>query len=437
MPNKNIFCSAPWYELQIYWDGSLGFCCQESHRIHNDDSRFNVKNMSIREWFDSQPMRDARLAMHGDQPISFCSRCYTEEKYSGTSRRHKSNQKTVLFTKSNFLHSYEQSPANRKFEHSRLMDGSYDGMPVDLHIDLGNYCNLTCKMCGPRASSKIAAQYIKWGSADANQYGLSDWTSDQQTWNRVLTELVGVPNLRNIHFMGGETLITKRFEDFVDFMLANGRTDLNFSFVTNGTIFNESLMTKLVKFQRIGIEVSIETVTEHNAYQRQGTNTAEVLQNIERYLAFCDGKRVTVTARPAISALTIGNYHTLLEYCLTKKIVIKALLCTQPRYYDAVILPRSIKDLYTQHYLDFMSKYNLTARDVDGDYNESDPNQIVRIIQNQAIQCLNILNTDVPDDSERALEDMVTWCRRWDDVHGYNARVLYPEFGKILDTYGY
>jgi uncharacterized Fe-S cluster-containing radical SAM superfamily protein len=437
MPNQKIFCNAPWYELQIYWDGALGFCCQESHRIHNDDVRYNVKNMSIREWFDSGPMRSARLAMHGDQKISFCSRCYTEEKHAGTSRRHKSNQKSVIFTRSNFEDSYAQSPGYHKFENARQEAGSYDSMPIDLHIDLGNYCNLSCKMCNPRASSKIAAQHVKWGYQDADQYILTDWTRDQTTWHRVLTELAGIANLTNVHFMGGETLITKRFEDFVDFMLANNRSDLNFSFVTNGTTFNESLMNKLMKFQRIGIEVSIETLTEHNAYQRQGTNTDEVLKNIEKYLSYCTKDNVTLTARPAISALTIGNYPSLLEYCLNKKIIIKSLLCNRPRYYDAVILPRFVKELYAQRYLDFLSRYDLDREDIDLDYNESDPNQIRRILKNQVMQCLDILSTNTPDDSEQALAEMVTWCRRWDDVHGYDARALYPEFREILDAHGY
>ena len=437
MPNKDVFCNAPWYELQIYWDGSLGFCCQESHRIHNNDVRYNVKNMSIREWFDSQPMRDARLAMHADKKISFCSRCYTEEQHANTSRRHKCNQKSVIFTRSNFADSYQQSPGYHKFEKSRRDLGSYDEMPIDLHIDLGNYCNLTCKMCNPRTSSKIAAQHVKWGYHDANQYLLSDWTRDQVTWNRVLAELASISNLSNVHFMGGETLITRRFEDFVDFMLLQDRTDLNFSFVTNGTTFNDSLMEKLLKFRRIGIEVSIETLTQHNAYQRQGTDTELVLRNIERYLDFCDGDRVTVTARPAISALTIGSYPSLLQYCLDKKIIIKSLLVNNPRYYDAIILPHGIKALYTDRYLDFLVKHQLDGEDITGDYNESDPNQIRRVVKSQVLQCLDILSTDTPDDSDCALAEMVAWCRRWDDVIGYDARALYPEFHQILDAHGY
>jgi hypothetical protein len=55
------------------------------------------------------------------------------------------------------------------------------------------------------------------------------------------------------------------------------------SFVTNGTVYKPGLMTKLQHFKRVGIEISIETVDEHNAYQRQGTDTTVVLDNITQY----------------------------------------------------------------------------------------------------------------------------------------------------------
>jgi MoaA/NifB/PqqE/SkfB family radical SAM enzyme len=286
MPNQRIFCNVPWYGLQIYWDGSLGFCCQEAHKSYpeHQSEYYNVKNISIKDWHNSDVMKLARLNMFEDKKNTVCTRCYQEEELSTSSKRPRENQKSVIFTKSNFDESYQQSPHWEMFEHSRVNNGDFEGMPVDLHIDLGNYCNLTCKMCRPEASSSIASQYVKWGIQDAKKYIGTDWTRDNVVWNRVLDELASIPKLKNIHFMGGETLITKRFEDFVDFMIARKRFDLNFSFVTNATSFNQSLLDKLKKFQRVGIEISIETTTEHNEYQRQGTDTQQALLIIDRYL---------------------------------------------------------------------------------------------------------------------------------------------------------
>lgn len=439
MPNSNIFCNAPWYELHIYWDGSLGFCCQESHKMYpaEQDSIYNIKNTTICKWFDSQPMRSARMSMFGNKKNSFCSSCYAEESISGTSRRHRANQKSVIFTRTAFKESYEQSPGYSKFEPTRESLGSYDGMPVDLHIDLGNYCNLACKMCNPRASSGIAVQYVKWGIDSARQYVGTDWTRDQLVWDRTLEEISQIKNLKNIHFMGGETLLTKRFEDFVDFMLDKGRTDLNFSFVTNGTVFNETLMKKLLQFDRVGIEVSIETVTQHNSYQRQGTDTDIVIKNIKQYQQYCDNSRITITVRPAISLLTIGYYPTLLEYCLQQKLIVKSLICYNPKYYNPTVLPGEVKLQYIKKYQKFLVDHNLVDVDCSIDYNESDPNQLPRIIKNQVLQCINILSSPQPADADILLKEMVTWNKQWDQIYGYNARSLYPEFEDIFNQHGY
>jgi uncharacterized Fe-S cluster-containing radical SAM superfamily protein/ribosomal protein L40E len=438
MPSSNIFCNASWYELQIYWDGSLGFCCQEDHHVYPDNKRqtYNIAKMSIQEWMNSEPMKQARLMMFNSQQNSVCRRCYNEENYGASSRRHRCNQKSVIFTKTNFKESYAQSPGYDKFEASRVT-GDYAGLPIDLHIDLGNYCNLTCKMCNPRASSSIAVQYVKWGIQDARQYVGSDWTRDEQVWQRVLDEIASIPDLSNIHFMGGETLITPRFEEFVDYMLERKRTDLCFSFVTNGTSFNEVLLDKLKHFRRVGIEVSIETVTEHNAYQRQGTDTAQVLENIQRYLTHCNGTSITLTARPAISALTIGHYHTLLRYCYEHRLIIKALLVSTPRYLDIKILPDAIRQQYCITYHQLIEDLKLSQVNASVDYNESDPNEVDRIIKNQIDQCINLLNAPRFDDADTLLDELVPYCRRWDNVHGYNAVKLYPELAKEFVDRGY
>lgn len=437
MPDQKIFCNAPWYELHIYWDGSLGFCCQESHKIHDDDEKYNVKNMSIREWMDSLPMRRARLMMFGSSRNTVCYKCYREEDVSSTSRRIRCNQKSVIFTKSNFEDSYQQSPGYEKFEASRQKFGAYSGMPIDLHIDLGNFCNLTCKMCGPQASSSIAVQQIKWGMEQSRRFVGTDWTGDDAVWNRVLDELSGIKSLKNIHFMGGETLLTSRFEDFIDYMIAHGRTDLHFSFVTNGTSFNVSLLDKLKCFKRVGIEISIESATEHNDYQRQGTHTNIVLGNIDRYLEYCNGSQITLTVRPAISLLTVGTYHTLLDFCLNRGIIVKSLIVVHPRFLDASILPDDIKNLYLQRYENFLHERNLENIDISHDFNESDPNQMQRIIKTQVLRVIQMLKTPRPIDSDILLKNMVEHCRRWDQVGNLDARKLYPEFQKILDEHRY
>jgi molybdenum cofactor biosynthesis enzyme MoaA len=427
--NPNIFCSTPWYELHIYWDGGLGVCCQEAHRLYSADqnSQYNIAHMTISEWIMSEPVQNMRREILGDKKLSACRRCYVDEQFGPTSRRHKSNQKSVIFTKENFRESFEQSPGWPKFSGAAPVD-----LPIDLHIDLGNYCNLACKMCTAEASSTIAVQEVRWGRTESQQYVGTDWTRDTAVWLRVLNEIASIPNLSNIHFMGGETLITPRFEQFVDAMIAAGRTDVGISFVTNGTHFNSNLIQKLTQFKRVGIEVSIESTTEHNAYQRQGTDTAQVLRHIDRYYELTNNNTITVTLRPAVSALTIGTYWTLLEYALERQLLVKGQIAFTPEWIHPAVLPAEVRRTYRDNYQQLIDQYQLTSNATD--FNESDPHQYRVIIHQQIMQMLNLL--DEPT-HEGLFDQLVAHCQRWDSVYSLDAKQLYPELAQEFDRYGY
>jgi len=424
MTNSKVFCNTPWYEAHIYWDGSLGICCQESRKL-STDPQYNIRNMSLSEWFNSEPVRQFRLDVLKDTGTTTCSRCYFEEAHSGTSRRHRSNQKSVIFTKQAFTESFEQSPGHDHFMFSKGMDGLTNTLPIDLHIDLGNHCNLACKMCWPGASTTIATQYVKWGMP-AEQYLGVDWTKDPVVWNRFLNDLLAIPKLKNIHFMGGETLLSPRMEQLVDLFIEHKRFDVNFSFVTNGTQYKPELIEKLKQFPRVGIEISIETATKHNDYIRQGSKVDQVLDNIRKYKQLCSGSDVSVTLRPAISALSIGYYHTLLKFALEEQLLIKSLIVTDPNYLNPQILPWSIREQYSYHYSKLFNE--LEDVDVTIDYNESDVNNYRQVIKQQAKQVWSLLNEPGPP----KFSEMVEWCNRWDKVYGFELLKFYPEFEDYL-----
>lgn len=435
MPDQNIFCNVPWYNLHIYWDGSFGICCSEDHKIYADSDReYNIATMSIRDWFNSEPVRKFRQQIQQHDRLSTCKGCYLEEQHNGHSRRVKENQKSVIFTQS-FDDSFAQSPGNKHFSHSLNTDGATTIMPIDLHVNLGNFCNLACKMCNSEASTTIASQEVRWGIKESKKYLGVDWTRDKTVWASFKQQLLDIPGLKNIHFMGGETLLTDQMEDLVDTMIEHEKFDLCFSFVTNGTIFKPVLMDKLKRFKRVGIEVSIETLTEHNAYQRQGTNTAEILNNIQRYSEWCNGSSITVTLRPAPSLLTIGYYHTLLDYALEQRLLIKSILCRDPKFLYAVNLPDTVKQQYSKKYQELIQR--LDAVTINPDFNASDPNNFEIAIKQEAEMCLSVLSTPRPLDADEQLSIMVNHCRKWDQVYHLNAKELYPELADIWDRYAY
>ena len=406
----------------------------ESHKLYASDQSYNISSMSISEWFNSVPMRNLRKSILGNTSLPTCSTCMADECVGADSRRLKSNQKSVIFTKSAFQDSFVQSPGFDHFNYSQHHQGySNKTHPINLHIDLGNYCNLACKMCGATASSKIASQEVKWGIKSSQQYLGVDWTRNQTVWNNFKQQLLEIPGLDIIHFMGGETLLTPRFENLVDWFIEHNRTDICFSFITNGTVFNDQLMQKLQAFRRVGIEISIETLDEKNSYQRQGTDTALVLKNIDRYIKYCNGDTITVTLRPTLSLLTIGSYCQLLEYAMDNSLVVKSSVVHDPNFLSPALIPCDVKQQYIKKFQDLARTLPAPTED----FNQSDFNNIQLIVSQQVQTCINLLSSTAPDNADQLLSKLVEHCRRWDQVYSYNAREIYPEFNEIWDRYGY
>lgn len=432
--NKHVFCNTPWYEIHIYWDGSFGICCQESHKLYAANQQYNITNMSIQQWFNSEPAKKFRLDMFNNNMHSACSTCRAEEQHGGHSRRIRSNQKSVIFM-SAFEPSFNQSPGHKHFEYSKNNSGHTNTLPIDLHIDLGNFCNLACKMCNARASSTIAGQHVKWNIVEDRKYLGQDWTKDELTWNNFKQQLLDIPNLNNIHFMGGETLLTDKLEDLVDTMIKHKRFDLCFSFVTNGTVYKPKLIKKLKQFRRVGIEISIETVDDRNSYIRQGTDTEQVLKNIELYKRHCDNSSVTVTLRPAPSFLSIGSHVGLLEYALKQKLIVKTNFCNDPKFLDIKYLPAEVKKLYKEKYQLFVDR--LADVNFDDKISASNPNNYQAVLKHHALTCLDMLDTPTPTDAETQHKQLVEHCGKWDKVYKLDARKLYPELVDIWDKYDY
>ena len=386
--------------------------------------------MSIADWFSSEPVRDFRSRMLKDDKLSECSRCYNQEAAGASVRRFNVNQKSVIFTQA-FAESFEQSPGRQHFN----ISGHTSTQPIDLHIDLGNFCNLACKMCNAQASSRIAVQEVKWGIESSKPFVGSNWTKDPVVWRNFKQQLLLMTELNNIHFMGGETLLTDKFEDLVDTLLLHNRTNVSLSFVTNGTVFNPQLMDKLLRFKRVGIEVSIETIDERNSYVRQGTDTNIVLEHIDRYISYCNNSTITTTLRPAISSLTIASYAGLLRYALQKKLVVKNLIVDSPEFMTVAVLPHSIKQQYVVKYADMLNELAHVEDLLDG--NTSDPNNYLQIIKQQVVGCINLLSSPAPHNVKQLQQQLVNHCRKWDTVYHQNARLLYPELMEIWDQYGY
>ena len=429
MPNQDIFCNVPWTNLHVYWDGSFGVCCSERHAPHNEPQLYNLQFMPIDQWYNSEPMQQVRAQIKSNNKLTQCVGCYREESIGHESRRVKENFKSVIFTKQAFDKSYQQSPMYQYFETNITTR-----LPIDWHVDLGNECNLACKMCNPKASSKISSVFTKWKLIDesANR----NWTADPVAWQNFLDSILAVPDLNRLHFMGGEPLLNKKFMLLLDFLLEHNCSNLSISFVTNGTIVPNKLIDQLKQFRSCDIEVSLESINNNNHYIRQGRGdiTQEVLSNIQ-WLCTQQTDTFHVILRSVPQLLNINNYDQYIKWAWDMQLPIQGIPLIRPEYLQISVLPLKLRKTFIPRYQ--AVKDSITPSKITVLATGRSTGTLDITLRRECDAMIAMLSAPEPSNVIELRQQLAEWLMRWDREFNLNAFDYYPEYTEFLNEIQY
>jgi len=433
MANSNIFCNVPWTNVHLYWDGGFGVCCSERSRPYAEDEwqQYNIKNHTVQEWYNLSPMKKIRSQMLGDQKIIGCQACYGQENNGYESRRIKENFKSVIFTRQAFDRSYRDSNWFERFESTKDQDA-----PIDWHIDWGNECNLSCKMCNPNTSSMIAGKYKKW---DLSFESRKNWTTDPVAWDNFIKSIDYAP-IRRLHFMGGEPMLSKRFKELVDYLISKKRnTDISISFVTNGTLIEQSFIDKLKTFKSFNIEISLESFGMNNHYIRQGLgDSTELTVNNIDLLASQQSESFQVVLRSVPQLLNINNYDQYILRAWKSKLAVQGIPLIRPAYLAINVLPLELRKTFIDRYDRVIEKIESEATTKFKTFTTGrDVSRLDIQLLNEAKSMKFMLNKPEPENVIELREELRSWLMRWDQEFKLNAFEFYPEYQQFLIDIGY
>lgn len=439
MPDQRIFCNVPWTNVHVYQDGSLGICCKEKEKLYQvaQGNIFHLSQMTLQEWYNSAPVTTFREQISGNNKLKQCESCYYAEAHRFVSKRFQENQKTIIFTDAqNFKKSYNQSTGLRAFKYSQLNNGLTDVTPIDWHIDLGNECNLACKMCRPTESSKVGAIYKKWNLLPKEKSIFTDWTENTSAWNNFLKSLDNQTNLNRLHFMGGEPLISKKFHQIIDRLILLERSqNISLSFVTNGTLINQSIINKLKKFKSCDLEFSLESFEITNNYIRHGTEIKDLLQKLNLVLSN-QTENFQLVLRAVPQLLSINTYDSYIRWAWKNKIPIQSTPLMQPAYLQIQNLPAPIKQKLKIKFQELLNEITSTSSKVTL-LTSRDRHRNEHSLLSEISGIISMLDQIDPPDVENQRKQLVSWLLQWDREFNFNALELYPEYKDFLISYGY
>jgi MoaA/NifB/PqqE/SkfB family radical SAM enzyme len=152
---QDTFCVLAWNHLQIAPNGTVKMCCIASEDVSDGDRIMSLYTDTYDEIWNSQYMRDARRGLATGEKISPCRRCFDEEASVGESRRTMQNAAwlpRLALTQPELIAA------------AKANDWRVPERPSFLQLNMGNLCNLACRMCSSQYSSKIENDPVhnKW-----------------------------------------------------------------------------------------------------------------------------------------------------------------------------------------------------------------------------------------------------------------------------------
>lgn len=260
----SFICKAPWTSIAFQPNG-VAPCCsfklQYVEKFKNDDTLF-------------QDIRDSFL--NGVVPPG-CIEC-TERAALG------------------------QIPYFTAFDQYKTDFKTIDIQEINLRSN--NFCNLSCRMCGPHFSSKWEEEFK----------GAIVITRDTDVFNKI--KQLDLKKLKTIVFAGGEPTITPEHVALLKELLQIGHTNPIIRVATNlQTLKNKdtNLIELWKQFPNLYLNVSVDAVGDRAVDIRSGTNWDSLTANIEALKQHNIKFNVVLT----VSALNIWYLEDTLDYLST------------------------------------------------------------------------------------------------------------------------
>jgi MoaA/NifB/PqqE/SkfB family radical SAM enzyme len=392
------------------------------------------------DFYNSQEMCQLRSEFLAGNKPEGCSACYYQESFGKLNGRKKQLLKSGVTTE-DFDLKMRASPHYKHFEYSLNNNGAADYMPVDLQIDLGNVCNSACIMCRPDQSSRLATDYHKLNEINPTMFAKPEhyrsWTQDEALLNRVVEELAEIPNLRYVHFLGGETLYDPAFYKICDKMIETGLAEkVIVGTTTNGTVFNSRIESYIERFQQFHLGISIETVTPLNDYIRWPSTIDDVLRKIQSFNNLRANKKLYISLRITPNVFTISHLDSIARFMIENEIAAESCnILHRPAMLRMELMPDNIRASVISKLRSIIAEHDLTRIEP---INARKQTGIQQAISNVIFEYLNFLESyEVPKDAFKHRCDLVNFIKSFEKIRGNSILDYAPEYTKFLRDHGY
>jgi sulfatase maturation enzyme AslB (radical SAM superfamily) len=385
----------------------------------------NIQDVSPQEFFQQhmEPIRQQLLA--GESPAG-CVECAAMEQHQKISGRQRQLLKVGVR-----VEQFEKTLVSSPWFDTFNAD-TFNQLPQDWQIDLGNYCNSACVFCSPSNSSRLAQEWQTIGLI--KNLPPKNWTDNQDLIERFVNTLSQSPHIRYLHFIGGETVITPAFKTILQALVQAGlNRTATIGFTTNLTVWDSQVIDLLKQFRGVNLGMSVESFEIVNDYVRWPSKLPVVLENLDRWQEVAQQYSWLMQLRTTPTLFTVGSLLSVYDYTWTRRISVESCnFLTEPAFMRPSVLPTS----YRQPIIDRMQSW-LDQHSVSGDtvINIRNPN-VSQLQNHQDLQSYVNYLRNMPDESNR-LPELIAFLKRIETVRGNSILTYLPEYEELFRSAGY
>jgi hypothetical protein len=436
---KDTFCSSPWFHLRIDPAGRYLPCRWSSHQ---NSTGYTVANTTISEFMNSNTMQKIRTQMLDGDTLPMCSACHYEDKNNKVSGRQRQLLKSAVDI-NNFDKTFCSSPHWQLFEDTYSNTQSSNYQPVDLQIDLGNTCNSACIMCSPTYSSKVSFEYNTLTKLEPGIFriyeNVKNWTDDPRLVDKFVGELSTIPNIKYIHFLGGETLYLKSFYDICDRLIDLGLSkNISIGTTTNCTVYTPGLERIISNFKHVHLGLSVEAIHAVNDYIRYPSTLSKVSSNITKFLALRKNYDIHLSLRITPNILSIYHLDTIFELMLDQQVIAESCnILHDPSCLRIELLPKDLIEACLNKINQVIQTHRL-VKNGQTIINRRREDLVDPVIAQVIFEYKHLLeNIVVPADVEIERYNLVKYLKAFEQVHKNTILDYLPEYEEFLRSYGY
>ncbi len=342
-------CVLPFTHLHIRSNGRPQVCCAFEGGLWNKERHLSVYLDRLDEIWNCDPMVSLRRDMAAGKEIAGCEYCNRIERLGGRSKRMAENVEWEEKTGGDRLLTVD-ALVRRSIANQHRMEG-----PASYQLDVGNLCNLKCRMCNGLSSSRIERDPV-------HQAWASQWTEDVgpvagnrfagdghwfQQREFVVGELLRNPRqVKNLYVLGGEPFLIKEVGEVIKILVEAGAArDVTLCFNTNGTIARPRWLALAGEFKRLNLWISIDGAGAHYEYIRHPARWSKLVENVAGYRAMpnaCCSVSITV------QAYNVLHLPDLFRYFDSIGLGFGAASLHYPRYLRPTVLPPTVRQVASE-----------------------------------------------------------------------------------------